>query len=200
MHGVRRLVLDAFNIQTVCMSNFRKWPTVEGGDEGRAVRGDARARSCALPGTLFAERGYAGVGTEEIVRRAEVTRGALYHHFRDKKDLFRAVHEQLEAELVEIDRRAARRASHGRAASCSRTGVRAFLDACTDPALARIVARRRPVRPRLGGVARDRRRATASGLVRPGLEAAMDAGRHPRRQPASRSRTCCSPRSARRRC
>jgi AcrR family transcriptional regulator len=49
---------------------------------------------------LFSERGYADVGTEEIVDRAEVTRGALYHHFGDKRDLFRAVHEELEQQIV----------------------------------------------------------------------------------------------------
>ena len=50
---------------------------------------------------LFAERGYADVGTEEIVRAAGVTRGALYHHFDGKRDLFEAVYEQIEAELAE---------------------------------------------------------------------------------------------------
>ena len=50
---------------------------------------------------LFAERGYAGVGTEEIVRAAGVTRGALYHHFDGKRELFEAVYERIEVELAE---------------------------------------------------------------------------------------------------
>jgi AcrR family transcriptional regulator len=33
---------------------------------------------------LFAEHGYAKTSTEEVVRRAAVTSGALYYHFRDK--------------------------------------------------------------------------------------------------------------------
>src|SRR5688572_15051877 len=100
-------------------------------------RGEAtRAELIRAARALFAERGYAGVGTEEIVAGAAVTRGALYHHFSDKRDLFRAVHEELEQELV---------ASIGdRIAGIEDpwelivTGVRAFLDACTDPALRRI--------------------------------------------------------------
>jgi len=48
---------------------------------------------------LFAEKGFADTATPEISRAAEVTRGALYHHFEDKKDVFRAVI-QAEAEAV----------------------------------------------------------------------------------------------------
>ena len=50
-----------------------------------------RSTLIAVARRLFAERGYAGTPTEEIVRVAGVTRGALYHHFRDKKELFASV-------------------------------------------------------------------------------------------------------------
>ena len=50
---------------------------------------------------LFQSRGYAAVSVEDIVRRARVTRGALYHHFKNKQDLFEAVIEELEAKVAE---------------------------------------------------------------------------------------------------
>jgi AcrR family transcriptional regulator len=85
---------------------------------------------------LFAERGYAGVGTEEIVARAGVTRGALYHHFADKRALFRAVHEELEQALVAgIGEQIAGIEDPWK---LMLAGVRAFLDACTDPAIMQI--------------------------------------------------------------
>ena len=103
----------------------------------RAEQAEAtRAALLAAARELFAERGFAGVGTEEIVHRAGVTRGALYHHFSGKEDLFRAVYEDLERELVE--RIAADAMSSGDPLAALHAGARAFLDACQDPAVSRI--------------------------------------------------------------
>jgi AcrR family transcriptional regulator len=87
--------------------------------------------------SLFAERGYAAVATEEIVAAARVTRGALYYHFEDKRDLFRAVYAEADRELVERTIQAA--AAESDPWQELLTGCDAFMDACIDPALQRIV-------------------------------------------------------------
>ncbi len=87
---------------------------------------------------LFATRGYAGVGTEEIVQHAGVTRGALYHHFKHgKEELFRAVLVQVAAETVKTVAGAA--ASTADPWEALERGCDAFLDACATPAVRRIV-------------------------------------------------------------
>jgi AcrR family transcriptional regulator len=85
----------------------------------------------------FAALGYAETPTEEIVRRAAVTRGALYHHFADKKGLFRAVVEGIEREIDERVRTAARSAAN--AADAFVAGCDAFLDACLLPDVEQIL-------------------------------------------------------------
>jgi AcrR family transcriptional regulator len=57
---------------------------------------------------LFMERDYEQVSTEQILERSGVSRGALYHHFPTKLDLFRAVF--IASERRVIDRIAARTA------------------------------------------------------------------------------------------
>ena len=87
---------------------------------------------------LFAQRGYADVGTEEIVRRAGVTRGALYHHFRaGKEELFRAVLVRVSADMARTVAATAR--SQDDPWEAMVVGIDAFLDACTKPEFQRIV-------------------------------------------------------------
>ncbi|MFS2054831.1 TetR/AcrR family transcriptional regulator, partial [Variovorax sp. CT11-76] len=43
---------------------------------------------------LFVDQGYGQTSTPDIVAAAGITRGALYHHYADKRDLFRHVLEQ----------------------------------------------------------------------------------------------------------
>src|SRR5262245_42900738 len=85
---------------------------------------------------LFARHGYASVGTEQIVRRAGVTRGALYHQFPAKQDLFLAVYEQVEGELTA--RIAGLLGDVSSPMEAMRAGIRVFLEACAVPEVQQI--------------------------------------------------------------
>jgi AcrR family transcriptional regulator len=125
--------------------------------------------------TLFAEHGYAGVGTEEIVRAAGVTRGALYHHFDDKRELFAAVYETIEAELAERIATGALAAGASAPLEAMRAGAEMFLAACTEPDVQQIVLLDGPA---VLGWDRWREIAAAHGLglIEASLQAAIDAG------------------------
>jgi AcrR family transcriptional regulator len=150
---------------------------------GRKGRGPARTQaersqstretliSAARP--LFAERGYAGVGTEEIVRAAGLTRGALYHQFGDKRGLFEAVYETIEHELAQTIGAKALTASDPLEAM--RIGMDMLLDACLETEVQRILLTDAPA---VLGWERWREIGAEAGLglIEASLQAAMDAG------------------------
>jgi AcrR family transcriptional regulator len=122
---------------------------------------------------LFTDRGYTGVGTEEIVARAKVTRGALYHHFADKRDLFRAVFERVEADLMERIGTTMEGANDPYDLMVS--GMRAFLDACDEPAVKQISLTDAPAV--LGWPEwREIDNRHGLGLTRAALDGAVEAG------------------------
>lgn len=98
-----------------------------------------RERLIQVARELFAQRGYAGVGTEAIVRQAGVTRGALYHQFRDKADLFAAVVETVELDVMTRIGQVVVAESETDPIAAIKLGADAWLDACADPAVSRIV-------------------------------------------------------------
>lgn len=137
--------------------------------EAQATR-DALVRAAL---ELFTKRGYAGVGTEEIVARAKVTRGALYHHFTDKRDLFRTVFERVEGELMEGI--GARMQATDDPWELMLTGMRSFLDACDEPAVKQIALTDAP--SVLGWQEwREIDNRHGLGLTRAALQGAVDSG------------------------
>jgi AcrR family transcriptional regulator len=86
---------------------------------------------------LFTERGYAATSVEDVVQRAGVARGALYHHFSGKDALFQAVYDAVQAEAVAKVLAAALAVPEPWAAV--RAGLSAFLDVCLEPAFRRVV-------------------------------------------------------------
>ena len=100
---------------------------------------DTRGALVASARRLFAAQGFDGTGTEQIVADARVTRGALYHHFRDKADLFRAVMAEAAGSVAQrlIDEQLASEAASPLAEI--QDGISAFLDVCVGGDFQRIV-------------------------------------------------------------
>jgi AcrR family transcriptional regulator len=122
---------------------------------------------------LFARLGYAGTSTEAILAAAGLTRGALYHHFRDKAELFAAVCEDLQVEAETVILAAAEAAPDPYQAV--EAGCLAFLDFMVEPEVRRILLIDAP--SVLGWTQwseLDRRHGF--GLLVEGVRAATDAG------------------------
>ncbi|MHB1853613.1 MAG: TetR/AcrR family transcriptional regulator [Acidimicrobiales bacterium] len=131
-----------------------------------------RAELLGAARSLFGTRGFADTSTEEVVRLAGVTRGALYHHFTSKEDLFRAVFEQVKQEQSESVCAALMSGGPwtGLLAACA-----AMIDAHLDPAVRRIVLL--DSRAVLGGpVISDVDGRYGAVSIRAGLRRATNAG------------------------
>jgi AcrR family transcriptional regulator len=96
-----------------------------------------KAKLLAIARKLFVAQGFNHVPAEELVRQAGLTRGALYHHFGGKEQLFIALYEQLQKEIAERIQVAAETAADPW--SALQVGCHAFLTACTDPEVRQIV-------------------------------------------------------------
>ena len=141
----------------------------------QAERSEAtRTARIATARRLFAGRGYAAVGTEEIVRAAGVTRGALYHHFAGKRELFEAVYEEVESGLMQQISTTVLSSAED-PLQALHAGAEAFLDACEDPAVQRIAL---VDAPSVLGWERWREIGMryGLGLVQASVQAAIEAG------------------------
>jgi AcrR family transcriptional regulator len=103
-------------------------------DRSEATRGEL----LRVARDLFTDPGYEKTSVDLIASRAGVTKGAIYHHFPNKRDVFQAVFEMLEQRLVEKVIVAAAGAADD-VWEGLRLGARAFLEAARDPAVSRIV-------------------------------------------------------------
>jgi AcrR family transcriptional regulator len=122
---------------------------------------------------LYGRKGYAGTSIEDVVRAAKVTRGALYHHFANKRELFRAVYEQLAEELATGLTEAAQ--AEPRPELHLEIGCHAFLDACVDHDVRQILILDAPAV--LGVEIRDEINARhARGMLTLALSGAMENG------------------------
>ncbi|MGH2982317.1 MAG: TetR/AcrR family transcriptional regulator [Solirubrobacterales bacterium] len=141
----------------------------------QAERSEAtREALIAAARRLFAKSGYANVGTEEIVRAAGLTRGALYHHFGGKRELLAAVYERIERELSERIASGALGATDP--VEAMQAGTEMFLDACLEPEVQRIVLLDAPA---VLGWERWREIGAEHGLglIEATVQAAIDAGK-----------------------
>ncbi len=150
------------------------------GDDGHTVRrtqaerrASTRAALLAAARELFAAKGFAGAGREEIVERAGVTRGAMYHHFASKEALFQAVYEACEEDV--LGRVVIAAAAGGDPKEMLRLGSLAYLDVAAAEDVRRICLIDAPaVLPT--ELRRELSERFGLGVIRDALTECMEAG------------------------
>ncbi|AZE78225.1 TetR/AcrR family transcriptional regulator [Pseudomonas synxantha] len=101
-----------------------------------------RARLIASARRAFATQGYANTSMDDFTAQVGLTRGALYHHFGDKKGLLAAVVAQLDSEMDERLQHISEQAAEPWSGFCER--YRAYLRMAQDPEIQRIVLQDAP--------------------------------------------------------
>lgn len=156
------------------MSKDLNTPTTDPSPGKKAERAQAsRQALLASARDLFESKGYAATSTEELLARTGLTRGALYHHFRDKRAVFdavcNAVHEELVHEIAQATRQLAD------PAQALRAGCHAWMRAVAEPRRARLLLIEAPavLGPEAWNAA-DARHGYAS--LREGVQAALQDG------------------------
>lgn len=96
-----------------------------------------KAKIVAVARRLFATRGYAGTSTEAILEESQVSRGALYHHFKNKEALFAEVMEAVETDITAATARARGNATDP--VEALRRAFDAFLDMACETEVRQIV-------------------------------------------------------------
>ncbi|MBA0171131.1 TetR/AcrR family transcriptional regulator [Pectobacterium versatile] len=128
----------------------------------RAEMEETRATLLVTARKVFSERGYADTSMDDLTAQASLTRGALYHHFGDKKGLLAAVVEQIDAEMDE------RLQAISDTAEDAWEGFRrrccAYLEMAREPEIQRIVLR--DARAVLGGASPDSQRHCVESMQR----------------------------------
>jgi AcrR family transcriptional regulator len=135
-----------------------------------------RERLVATARELFGRQGYDATSIEAILRETGVARGALYHHFTDKRALFDAVLDDVMVDIARIVMEAAR--EHDDPVESLRAGFGRWLELAADPAIQRIALLDPPF---VLGWARWREldEERVLGGVRKGLHRVAEAGRVP---------------------
>ncbi|MEQ9921622.1 TetR/AcrR family transcriptional regulator [Pectobacterium brasiliense] len=128
----------------------------------RAEMEETRATLLATARKVFSERGYADTSMDDLTAQASLTRGALYHHFGDKKGLLAAVVVQIDAEMderLQVISDTAEDAWDG-----FRRRSSAYLEMALEPEIQRIVLR--DARAVLGGASPDSQRHCVESMQR----------------------------------
>ena len=119
-----------------------KVPGVPGASRRQQYSASTKRALVDVAEELFTENGYAATSLDAIVAGAQVTKGALYHHFSGKQALFESVFERVESEAAKSIHDALK--GHRDPWEKALAGLRAFLDVVRQPAYRRIVIQEGP--------------------------------------------------------